>query len=89
MNTTDAAPNSPFLSVLLYKRNFVDGEQVNGQVILTPGEISQPVDLRVGLYGLESTRWTEKVRVGLRSKTVKHGDEKLFTKQSKLLARSF
>ena len=90
MATEAVSPSSsPILSVLLYKRNFVDGEKVNGQVILKPVEVSKPVDLYVGLYGFETTRWIEKVREGLRSKTIEHAEEKLFTKQSKLLARNF
>ena len=57
MATAAVSPSSsPILSVLLYKRNFVDGEKVNGQVILKPVEVSKPVDLYVCLYGFETTR---------------------------------
>ena len=57
MATAAVSPSSsPILSILLYKRNFVDGEKVNGQVILKPVEASKPVDLYVDLYGFESTR---------------------------------
>ena len=61
MATNELAFKCPHMSFLLYKRMFVDGERLDGRLILAPGDFSVPADLRVGLYGLETTGRSEKV----------------------------